>query len=400
MLKTRFKYWRLFLDNYVSDDAGQLKKKNEDSLPSVEDLRLINVTQRQKENDQRIQHLHDACKDTSLFQNIAYNRIRNTQVFYFSKKYNFNYCKVPKAGSTFWTQTLTLLESGSSKEAQIYESSKVSIHKNVSFLKAIVPLGFSKDHPAHSVLVTRDPYTRLFSAFVDLMYVGTSDHYGKAMRIVKARRKLRGNTFVCANDITFEEFLNYTIDLVHAGKRVDRHWAPIYSMCNPCALDVLAIVKMESFAFDVAFTFKKIGVSNDTFEIILGGLEDKEKELVIPSIVNARLENETIPVKCMDKLERAHRLWTSLQIQGYVQDQIVFPFKHIKLDNDSYTESVINIILKTIKEHPLTTAESLYQRHQALVKAYSGVRKSTINEIKRIYKQDFALFGYSDDPPS
>ena len=44
--------------------------------------------------------------------------------------------------------------------------------------------------------------------------------------------------------------------------------------------------------------------------------------------------------------------------------------------------------------------ESKLQRRGALVKAFDGVSKDILDQLKELYKQDFILFDYSFEPPS
>ena len=58
------------------------------------------------------------------------------------------------------------------------------------------------------------------------------------------------------------------------------------------------------------------------------------------------------------------------------------------------------LILETTKRRPLTKQNSEMQRQQALASAYRTVSEETTSDIKYIYRADFLLYGYDDNPPT
>ena len=342
----------------------------------------------QSDQFQRIQYLHHVCNDKELFRNLAYKKTTSNKSFYFSKKYNFTYCLVPKAGSTFWTQATATLEQGSNAVQSVIAQSRNLIHQRVD-----QTLGSLQRH-IRSILVVRDPYSRLYSAFVDKFMLPTA----VAFLTVKGR----GKEYTCASDITFEKFLTFIYEDTFTGKTLNRHWAPIYSICSPCDVNVLALVKMKTFSADVKFALKQIKITDDEFDAISTGLHSRRVEWTIPSLVQGLYDgtNKAYKTNCANRTVMAERIWLILQIQGFIKSTIKFPYAVVNTEQKaSNVTFLIDVILKTIKEHPLTSEESTQQRHRAIVNAYAKISKETIKEIKRIYKQDFILFDYSDVPP-
>ena len=103
---------------------------------------------------------------------------------------------------------------------------------------------------------------------------------------------------------------------------------------------------------------------------------------------------------CKTKLETARRIWKSFQIQGYLRDEISFPSDIIDTNEKASSELLIDIVMKTIQDHPISSDESKRQRRHHLVKAYENIDTKTIDELKKIYEQDFILFNYSYEPPA
>ena len=270
------------------------------------------------ENDQfqRIQH-HNACNDKDLFLNTAYRKTTSKSSFYFSKKYNVTYCKVPKAGSTFWTQVFETLKQGSNAIQSVLAKSRNLIHRRADRTSG------SLQRPIRSILVVRDPYSRLYSAFVDKFILPTTETFST----LKGKR-LKENP--CTSDITFEKFLTFITEDTYAWKTLNRHWAPMYSICSPCDVNVLALVRMKMFSTDVPFALKQIGITDDEFDAISTGLKNRRVKWTIPSLVKDLYENTTHAYrgKCANRTIIAERIWLTLQIQGLIKGTIKFPFDH------------------------------------------------------------------------
>ena len=253
-------------------------------------------------------------------------------------------------------------------------------------------------HLSRTVLVSRDPYSRLFSAFIDKLFLPIN--YPLAVGIVQRQRK---NNSSCANNLTFEEFLIDIITSVREGKKIDVHWTPIVNLCKPCGVKAFAVVKQETFTVDIEYVLKEVGIANDEFERIYDALHYHRIEATIPGIVTTTISRwkENGVEKCMGRIDLARRLLTAFQIQGYIRDGMSFPQKAIKTEEKAENpEFLTKVILETIKKNPMSPNEANLQRRRALVKAFDGLNKDILNQVKELYKQDFILFDYSSEPPS
>ena len=349
------------------------------------------------EQQRRIRHIRDACADNSLFRNQIYKG-RSSLLYYYSPEYDFNYCKVPKAGCSFWTQVFTILRKGKDESDKIFGMARKALHTKLK-KQNTAKFNSKERRKSQSILVSRDPYSRLFSAFIDKMFLPL--FYHGAIEIVKRQRNLPGDALTCANDITFQEFLNDTIQKAYQGRTLNRHWAPIISLCNPCQVNAFALVKQESFSTDVEYALKEIGIAKQEYEVIHDALHDHRIGSTIPGIVQTVLKLSYSSRRCMTKIEVASRIWKSFQIQGYLKDDITFPYDIIDTEDKAKSAKYLSdVILKTIRDNPLTSEESKRQRRRALVTAFKSVGKRTIKYLQDIYKQDFILFDYTFDPPS
>ena len=345
---------------------------------------------------QRLQHLHRACTNKDLFLNKTYTG-RYSLKYYFSSEYKFSYCKVPKVGCSFWTQVFSVLQYGPGEAGRIFGRVRNSVHHHVKSFA--VKFDDAARRKSRTVLVSRDPYSRLFSAFIDKMFLPLS--YPQAISIVKRQRSIANGTFSCANNLTFQEFLQDVVLTARVGKTFNRHWAPIFSLCNPCEVDSFVLVKQESFSSDVEYTLKEIGIADDAFKAIYDALHDRRVDSTIPGIIGSVMRLGRRAKMCMSDIEIARRTWVAFQIQGYIKETIPFPTDIVDtIEKAKSVQFLSNLILETIRQQPMTSEESKVQRRRALVSAYEGVSDDIIDGLQDVYKQDFILFDYSFDPPS
>ena len=347
---------------------------------------------------QRLQHLQHTCNDIEVFKNVAYKG-KSHMIYYYSSGYNFSFCKVPKTGCSFWTRVFAILRKGSNASKKIFSFKRSAVHK---LLGGADHINFESDARRNSriVLVSRDPYSRLFSAFIDKMFLPLM--YGTAVGIAKRQRTSQNRNVSCANDITFEEFLSDIVDRARLGKSLDRHWAPIVSLCNPCDVNPLSLVKQETFSADVVYVLKEVGIANDEFDVIYEALHDHRIDKTIPGIVATVTSRGKGGVRsCMDRIEVARRIWVSFQIQGFIKEDIPFPTHIINSTEKAKNfKFLTNVILETIKKQSISPNDAKIQRRRALVRAFDDLSNDILDKVKQLYKQDFILFDYSFEPPS
>ena len=60
---------------------------------------------------------------------------------------------------------------------------------------------------------------------------------------------------------TFAEFVRYIVEQAELGHEPDMHWAPVYSFCNPCQVNINTIAKVETMDEDTEYILQKIKVS-------------------------------------------------------------------------------------------------------------------------------------------
>ena len=109
-------------------------------------------------------------------------------------------------------------------------------------------------------LIARNPYERLVSAYRDKI-VGAyrySFHDKMSQTIVVKYRHISPNSYRHGETVpTFREFVRYVLDEFHSGNELDMHWAPVYSFCNPCQVNLTHIIIFETFDRDTMEILEK-----------------------------------------------------------------------------------------------------------------------------------------------
>ena len=182
--------------------------------------------------------------------------------YLYSSKYNFKYCKVPKVGCSFWTQAITVLNNGAAVADNVFGIPRKSVHIKLTSPNR-VKFDSNERQKSRSVLVSRDPYSRLYSAFLDKIFLQR-----RGLRKLTRNNMHYTDNVTCGPEITFQEFLHDILKAAFEGKQLNRHWAPIMSLCNPCNVTPFTLVKQESFSADVEFALKEIGVAANVVKVI------------------------------------------------------------------------------------------------------------------------------------
>ena len=258
----------------------------------------------------------------------------------------------------------------------------------------------SKRTGSRFVFVSRDPFSRLYSAYIDRIFL-PSMSYRLAKDVARSMGTHNSDTKHCANDVQFADFLKYIADRVLHDKPLNRHWTPMYTLCNPCNVDIISVVKLESFTSDVHFALQRAGVSPDIREVVDNELNQHRVEQTVRGMVEGIIRLSHFAENCMNPTEVARRIWVAFQVQGYINDTITFPFAivntELKASNHTFYSDVI---MKTMQTYPLTSEDRKLQRRRFLVNAYAGLTKTLLEKIVTIYQQDFLLYDYSDSPPA
>ena len=390
------------LSIYISDTT--LVKEIEmlpDSVPSRE---------------KSIQHLNKACE--AIQQTAPYSPITNNSKahqIYTVRRYNFAVCLVPKAGCSFVKQLVHFLNYQSlindppteelsdelSEIKPVFNLSRKLVHRILDFGNVTIPISnFTREQNLIKVVMVRNPYSRLFSAYVDKIFI---PHLWRKLIGYKYMLNDTFNDTICEllRHETFESFLQQIVwepDL----ENWDKHWLPVHNLCDPCNAQPHLIIHQETYNEDIKMLLQKTGILKSERTILnkyMAKYGVQNRQTLKGLIVTTYSIGVSQCRHCLTRFEMAERVWKALQIQGQVLQQSLFPKKKLYNITDLDAEQVSDILLAEIDKAPISSKEAHAQRDQALRLAYRNVSKSVLKEIQNIFSYDFQIFGYDMDPP-
>ncbi|XP_033744114.1 carbohydrate sulfotransferase 9-like [Pecten maximus] len=349
----------------------------------------------------RTHHLQKGCYQTQQKDHYKIKYQQGQAIFFQSMNLNISVCKVAKAGSTFWAIVFLIVDRGlPANEAFGIPRSK--IHSISSGLTKTLP-----PHPqplgTKGVVISRDPYSRLYSAFIDKFYLlrfpqnakTLAQSLGKGFYITKAGK--------CGYDISFRDFLDSETTKALQGGHINRHWCPVYTLCRVCDVEYQYVIQQETLTRDTEYIINQLNIRNDIkatlTKMFHGSGTNKTMEGVIETMWGAH-DSKMMRVCCTKKLAYFMKIWEGFKIQGYIRSNISFPLSAFQTENSVNAKGITKAVLIAMNTHPLSSTERKTQRRRALVKAYADMPKRIIAQIQEMYKMDFYLFGYDVNPPT
>ena len=310
------------------------------------------------------------------------------------------YCIVPKAGCTLWKRIFFYLKQDySNKVTSPLDIPRHFVHKNTTLLNVSNKrLQIRKlKNTQETFMFTRDPYSRVWSAYLDKLFL--SDFWlGVGVSVIKSERKdATRHSLVCGDDVTFEEFIRY---ILSQPKQLftKNHFAPVHAICDPCSVNFTYIGKLETFKDDVYHILKGTGLNfhlegdlfNDT-------ASDEIKTLSEDYLGMHKLGRKQM---CKNVTLICERLWSVFQMNGYIGYEIPFPSDLLD------TSMNINDLKQTFISHAISEHKNgravhefwKTQRRQSLVRAYKELPLELLKQFQAAYEKDLELFGYSESP--
>ncbi|XP_066966298.1 carbohydrate sulfotransferase 11-like [Macrobrachium rosenbergii] len=179
------------------------------------------------------------------------------------------YCYIPKVACTNWKRLWMILTGLTTIKDPVLIPYDLphKIHERMMLIKQPISISTLQEKllTYSKIIVVRNPYERLISAFKD-KFEGTGKAYYKrnyAHHIMKTYRK-NANTSeipVSGDGLTFSEFVTYIINLSRGN--YDEHWKPYADSCYPCGIHYDVIAKYETMAEDSDRFLKLIKAPSD-----------------------------------------------------------------------------------------------------------------------------------------
>lgn len=349
--------------------------------------------------------MHQVCSQYPAGRQLR--AVLNARAFYISEKYNLSYCRVAKVGSTFWTQVFMTLagikpiDRIANEGKTMFDMSRDESHEAMkTHTDLTIGINDKRIHSTTSFLVARNPYSRLFSSYIDQIYL-PNKWYVATFMVLKGSRK--GQQKRCGSDVTFNEFLSAISTYMLKNLPNDPHWAPIFSICLPCVTNVDILAKQETFNEDAEYILNVAGVDQsvqDEVKRVLGEeyIENALSTLV-DTYVNKAHDPKMIRKGCISESKIAERIWTAFQIQGYIHNDVAFPAKKFKSSSLFETKRILSkLVLQAMDERPLSGEERNAQRHTWKLRFWKQVSIKTLQKVQSAYHEDFLVFQYDLDP--
>jgi len=262
--------------------------------------------------------------------------------------------------------------------------------------------------PALKFMFARDPYTRIWSAYLDKFVLPLFWHTGKEV-VKEMRNNATKASLECGHDITFKEFLFYIFRHVNGTWPevvLNEHFKPVVFNCNPCKHHFDVVGKAETFTSDSELIFASSGFFREN----TSNKEVDHDMSEVNDIVEYNFDFKYIPSiygkiyrTCLSYCIIAERLWKVFQYNGYIGFEITLP-EHFRCNNTNtgkkkFAKHLVDVIKQARANAEQTTlARWKKQRVQSMRGAYRSLPNDALKAFQRTFKIDFLLFQYEPVP--
>ncbi|KAL3866584.1 hypothetical protein ACJMK2_043871 [Sinanodonta woodiana] len=344
---------------------------------------------------QRIDFALEKCSNSSDVKDIT-DRIQG--IAWTSSSGNLAYCVTPKVGCTYWKRVFRFIYrdfNGTPKSP--VDIPRMYTHygplKNIKLFQLSEPAARTKMAYMKAFMFTRNPYTRLWSAYIDKYFLPDFWRTDAKNVVLSVRENATSYSKRCANDVTFEEFLTYVVRM--SGSRMNEHYVPVHRLCSPCHMKFDYIGKQESFSADASFILDDLGLGYLNTSLA----DHVTEELKTLITYNFKLKTHLLS-GCFHELDVARRLWLAFQINGYIPSEVNFPKAEImKVRHLNETEAVFaKLVLNQYTSSKKSSTEWKEQRKRYFVSAYQNVPLSLLEDVRDVFQLDFDIFNYESEP--
>ncbi|XP_021379333.1 uncharacterized protein LOC110466863 isoform X1 [Mizuhopecten yessoensis] len=346
----------------------------------------------------RAKYVHKMCEQ--IIWNASYVHAR-TPVFFYSKPNGLLACKSPKTGSTFMGALIRALNQPSiDKVSGMFLLGRNKIHNGLHEVWDILAAEPIKQSTLTG-MITRDPYSRLFSTFVDKYFL--LGRLGRELATYLKRGFREDRNKYCGYDITFQEFLDYVVFLAQSMKELNEHMVPVSQLCDVCNMKYDLICRQESLSESISEVLRLTkNVTSSRLNAIRKSINTTSPYASMHSLISSHIfDYNNHRQDCPNQLSFMRKMWKAFQVQGLVNSVIKFPegifARFLFVEKEAH--AITSAILQVIQSNPLSKKQRQQQRLSALTIAYRNIRWQTIFNLQKVFKLDFLLFGYSNYPP-
>lgn len=261
---TPVKDWSIVPDNYtkwllqgpvIGDDEPETNN-------NVEWLEPDNETILELEN--RVMKVRDVCR-----KRIPISHWINNREFFVDHAHNLVWCNIFKAASSSWLYNFNILGGYDKKFLARTRQTPLTLARKKFPRPSEEELKDAVSTPGViSLMVVREPFVRLLSAYRDKLENVTPPYYRKLARSIVAEHRENATKIfgpIKSYGPTFYEFVAYLTDKYRVEDKeftFDEHWAPYYRFCSPCAVNFTVIAKVETLKRDSAYVIQQLGLGH------------------------------------------------------------------------------------------------------------------------------------------
>lgn len=296
------------------------------------------------------------------------------------------YCTIPKVALTFMEGFLP----------RVFDSASIK-------LSFEIVSGTSSQRErienAFSYVFVRDPYSRLFSAFENKLFLPNKFWHILGKDVVRTvRGPSRSNE--TGNDVTFYEMVKYFVTKNKRGEPFNGHLIVMSQLCDPCTVRFDFIGKLETMSLDVEALLERLenaGFINKTAaQRTARAIESETKSAQMYGPVSHLFATINENDMHLDKRTLFLRTWAIYQIRGIILKKFKMPFKKtIETVRAQQFRAALKTAIDQSKDHKELLRA---QREEALVQAYRTIPLDLMQELRSLVKRDCQLFGYNDMP--
>ena len=166
------------------------------------------------------------------------------------------YCDVAKAASSSWKLALAQINGLQDDPGSVYSRGDA---EKFGYRQDYIWIGnMHKYEDYRSLMFVRNPFTRLLSVYLDkFMGVNRFSRHYQIRHDRKIIEKYRPNateeSLRGGRDVKFNESVKYAVSYSNEPEKMDVHWKPQYSCCNPCQFSFNYIGKVETMRVDMKY---------------------------------------------------------------------------------------------------------------------------------------------------
>ncbi|XP_033746277.1 uncharacterized protein LOC117331580 [Pecten maximus] len=345
-------------------------------------------------NQERTERIHKVC--TAKEKELRGNKSRTdiSRHMHIDPKHKLTYCFLLKAGYTFWGLLFRIVRGDfnttSPFDPAIFYRRGTPIASLGSLSHMQQALFFNN---SFSFMLTRDPYSRLFSGYTDKLFMPNQHWYSVAPKITQVARHRHQK---CASDIQFKEFIKYIIYSEEHRQPRDLHYHFAFDFCDPCQYKYDFIGKLETIKQDTMYLLDKMNQTK-VIENLEKDLRGQYINFTIKERIDHLFSSQKKILTCKENFFQVQRkFWKGFQVYGIISKRSKYPVSEEK-SHDITPEIFHDTVVKAIGD--AADAEvSRRNKEEALLEAYSTVETEDMEKLSRLLKPDCEVFGYDCRP--